>query len=115
MIIGDHIETSGNADCLRAAAKLFDWECGFLDDLGDSVDLRGLARSGVPILAIENSGGAEDLFKYRDYYEGTGRSEFTFATSVEEGIEMGGERPPVFDPAPLIAAFPFDLWDQPKA
>ena len=65
MVIGDHIETSGNADCLRAAAQLFDWECGFLDDRGDSVDLRALARSGVPILAIENAGGAEDLFKYR--------------------------------------------------
>jgi pyruvyltransferase len=57
----------------------------------------------------------ENLFKYRDYYEGTGRPDFTFANSVEEGIEMGGERPPVFDPAPLIEAFPFDLWDKPKA
>ncbi|HSR99339.1 MAG TPA: TrmH family RNA methyltransferase [Kofleriaceae bacterium] len=65
MVIGDHIETSGNADCLRAAAKLFDWECGFLDDRDDSVDLRSLSRSGVPILAIENAGGAEDLFRYR--------------------------------------------------
>ena len=57
----------------------------------------------------------ENLFKYRDYYEGTGRSDFSFATSIEEGIEMGGERPPVFDPAPLMEAFPFDLWDQPTA
>lgn len=57
----------------------------------------------------------ENLFKYRDYYEGTGRPDFTFARSVAEGIEMGGARPPVFDPAPLMAAFPFDLWDQPKA
>src|SRR5206468_12278925 len=49
---------------LPISAKLFDWECDFLDDVG-GMDIGMLARSGVPILAIENAGGAEDLFKYR--------------------------------------------------
>src|SRR5262245_34803853 len=65
IVIGDHIETSGNADCLRAAAKMFDWECGFLDDLGDELSIGGLVGSGIPIIAIENTAGAEDLFRYR--------------------------------------------------
>jgi tRNA G18 (ribose-2'-O)-methylase SpoU len=47
---------------------MFDWSCGFIgDSVGDggapSIDT--LARSGVPIIAIENTSGAEDLFKYR--------------------------------------------------
>jgi len=57
----------------------------------------------------------ENLFKYRDYCAGTGRPDFGFARSIEEGLAMGGERPPTFDPAPLMEAFPFDLWDQPAA
>jgi hypothetical protein len=44
---------------------MFDWECGFLDDSDHSIDVGMLARSGVPIIAIENTSGAEDLFKYR--------------------------------------------------
>lgn len=70
ILVGDHIENAGNADCLRAAAAMFDWQCGFI---GDSVQPDGawrlhgdaLARSGVPIIAVENASGAEDLFKYR--------------------------------------------------
>jgi len=70
ILVGDHIENAGNADCLRAAAAMFDWPCGCI---GDSVEPDGtwrlsgdaLARSGVPIIAVENAGGAEDLFKYR--------------------------------------------------
>jgi tRNA C32,U32 (ribose-2'-O)-methylase TrmJ len=49
---------------------MFDWSCGFV---GDSAEHAGavplsydaLARSGVPIIAVENTRGAEDLFKYR--------------------------------------------------
>jgi tRNA G18 (ribose-2'-O)-methylase SpoU len=65
IVIGDRIENPGNAVCLRAAAEMFDWECGFLDDADHGADVRQLARSGVPILAIENTCDAEDLFKYR--------------------------------------------------
>jgi len=44
---------------------MFDWECEFLDDSDHGLNLRQLARSGVPILAIENTCDAEELFKYR--------------------------------------------------
>ena len=69
-LVGDHIENAGNADCLRAAAAMFDWPCGFIGDSVGPTDtwrLSGdaLARSGVPIIAVENASGAEDLFKYR--------------------------------------------------
>jgi len=62
ILIGDHIENVGNAACLRAAAAMFDWSCEFI---GDSRGGDALVRSGVPIIALENTGGAEDLFKYR--------------------------------------------------
>ena len=52
----------------------------------------------------------EHLFKYEDYYAGTGRQAFAYATSLAEGIEMGGERAPVFNPEPLLQTFPYDLW-----
>lgn len=52
----------------------------------------------------------EHLFKYEDYYRGTGRDGFKFARSVLEAVEMGGEDPPLFDSQALINAFPFDLW-----
>lgn len=44
---------------------MFDWECRFLDDADRGRDVTQLAASGVPILAIENACGAEELFKYR--------------------------------------------------
>src|SRR5262249_4617753 len=73
ILVGDHIETSGNADCLRAAAAMFDWSCGFIDDVAGDVDLRSdgawrlsrdaLVGSDMPIIAVENTRGAEDLFE----------------------------------------------------
>jgi pyruvyltransferase len=64
---------------------------------------------GIPARYVRIS-EKENLFKYQDYYAGTGREDFRIARSIAEGLEMGGERPPVFDPAKLIEAFPFDLW-----
>ncbi len=52
----------------------------------------------------------EPLFKYQDYYWGTGRPYFTCASSVEEALTMGGEPPFVCDLAQLLAAFPFEFW-----
>lgn len=54
----------------------------------------------------------EPLFKYQDYYLSTGRSEFSFATTIEEALEMGGEPPIDFDPIPLYEAFPFEFWPE---
>jgi pyruvyltransferase len=55
----------------------------------------------------------EDPFKYKDYYLGTGRleSELQFASSVEEGLEMGGMPGLRFNHQPLLDAFPLHLWD----
>lgn len=53
---------------------------------------------------------AEPEFKYRDYYLGTGRSSFQPAADLTDAVAQGGERPPDWDPQPLLAAFPADLW-----
>lgn len=66
---------------------------------------------GIPARLLRLS-ESEDLLKYRDYYAGTGRPSFDHATSVAQAIEMGGEQPARFDPAPLLDTFPFDLWMQ---
>lgn len=53
----------------------------------------------------------ESLFKYVDYYAGTGRPNFSYAHSIAEGLAMGGERPPSFNAHELLRAFPYDLWE----
>lgn len=63
---------------------------------------------GIPARLVLSDN--EPLFKYRDYYEGTGRSEFRPARSVAEARELGGETLPAWDPQPLLTAFPYDLW-----
>ncbi|OGN64817.1 MAG: hypothetical protein A3E80_04945 [Chlamydiae bacterium RIFCSPHIGHO2_12_FULL_49_9] len=55
----------------------------------------------------------EFLFKYQDYYLGTNRPYFRFATSVEEALLMGGEMPFECDLEKLYNAFPFEFWDTP--
>ncbi len=59
LLIGEHIENPGNADCLRAAATMFEWQSEMIDDVA------ALRERDVPIIALENASGAEDLFKYR--------------------------------------------------
>ena len=67
---------------------------------------------GVPAQLYQSR--HEHLFKYQDYYKGTGRDEFVMANSIEEAIKQGGEPPCIFDPNPLINAFPYDLWNTNK-
>lgn len=67
---------------------------------------------GIPARYVRLS-DTEGLFKYQDYYAGTGREHFEYAKSVEEGLEMGGMPPPSFDPQALLAAFPWELWQRP--
>jgi pyruvyltransferase len=64
---------------------------------------------GVPARYIRLS-EQENLFKYNDYMLGTGRKEIEFARTIEEAIEMGGMPPLHFNHAPLLKAFPIDLW-----
>lgn len=66
---------------------------------------------GIPARYVRLS-EHEGIFKYSDYYAGTGRKNYTYANSIAEAIEMGGEKPLVYDSQPLIEAFPFDLWQQ---
>lgn len=64
---------------------------------------------GIParLLRITNN---EPLFKYEDYYRGTGRSKFSYAQSIEEAVQMGGEAPAVCDLQKIINSFPFELF-----
>lgn len=63
---------------------------------------------GVPARLVKSS--VEDPFKYCDYYLGTGRQEFSPAVSVSEALQLGGESPIIWNPEPLLRAFPVDLW-----
>jgi pyruvyltransferase len=53
----------------------------------------------------------EPLLKYQDYYLGTRRPFFQYATSVQEAIEMGGEPPFQCDLQKLYDCFPFEYWE----
>jgi pyruvyltransferase len=68
---------------------------------------------GIParLLQLANDSNTEDLFKYRDYYLGSGRETFTYATSVEEALKLGGEPLPQCDLDQLEQAFPFELFN----
>ena len=65
---------------------------------------------GVPSAVVQPR--AEPPFKYRDYYEGTGREAPSFAADpraaraaiAEPGLDLAAVS------APLLAAFPWDLW-----
>lgn len=64
---------------------------------------------GIPARMLRVS-TTEALFKYQDYYEGTNRPDFKMAFSVEEALEMGGERPFECDLNALYEAFPREFW-----
>lgn len=63
---------------------------------------------GVPARLVRSR--AEDLFKYADYYEATGRPRFRVAESVDEAVELGGEDPIQWSPDDLLETFPYDLY-----
>lgn len=53
----------------------------------------------------------EPPFKYLDYFAGTQRPEHYIAETVPDArAAVGGLAPLSFDPEPLKAAFPYDLW-----
>ena len=64
---------------------------------------------GIPARYVRLS-EREGLFKYADYYEGTGRP-LEYATSLDQAREMGGHAKPVIDKQALMDAFPYDIWD----
>lgn len=63
---------------------------------------------GVPARFVAST--TEPQLKYRDYIEGTGRRDYEIAPTVQAALAMGPAAPPVWDPAPLLDAFPRDLW-----
>jgi pyruvyltransferase len=50
------------------------------------------------------------LFKFQDYYLGTGRQTFQYATSVHQALQLQGEPPPQIDLKKLAESFPFDYF-----
>lgn len=66
---------------------------------------------GIPARLLRVSEN-EPLLKYKDYYYGTNRFAFQYATSVEEALQMGGEPPFQCDLKKLYEAFPFEYWKQ---
>lgn len=64
---------------------------------------------GVPARLLKMT-WIEDLIKYQDYYESTGRADFRYATSVQEALQMGGEPFGHIDLEPLWRSFPYDYF-----
>lgn len=56
-----------------------------------------------------------DLFKYEDYYLGTGRAEYPMAKSIDEALHIDLNEFKTLDVKPiqkrLMNAFPVDLWE----
>ncbi|NGX39785.1 MAG: hypothetical protein KR126chlam1_01118 [Chlamydiae bacterium] len=81
-----------------------------------STSLHGLVVAeafGIPARLLRLTDN-EPMFKYKDYYYGTNRNEFQYATSIEEALEMGGEPLPKCDLDLLLQAFPFELFPKAK-
>jgi pyruvyltransferase len=68
---------------------------------------------GIPTRFLKMT-WVESLLKYQDYYESTNRPGFQFATSVQEALQMEGEKPGYIDPLPLLEAFPWDYFGEEK-
>lgn len=68
---------------------------------------------GIPARAIRSS--AESVFKYDDYYAGTGRWTVELASDVAHAERLGGAQPPEWDAAALRGSFPADLWGAERA
>lgn len=106
METGDHavlIPTDPLRTVLRTIAQ-----SGFV--VGSSLHAIVVADSlGIPARLVASP--SEDLFKYRDYLGGTGRSLTRVAASVEEALALGPHEPADVDLDLLQATFPLDVWN----
>lgn len=64
---------------------------------------------GIPSRYVRFS-DREGLFKYHDYYEGTGRNLGKVASNIDEALDIGACDKLSFDSDRLLNAFPIDLW-----
>lgn len=77
---------------------------------GSSLHAIIIAESlGIPARLIAPQ--TEDLFKYRDYYLGSGRDSFFPARDVREALELGGEAPVDANRDALVGSFPLDIFE----
>src|SRR5262249_43989778 len=68
---------------------------------------------GIPAICLKITMN-EPMFKYIDYYSGTNRPNFRYATSLDEALKMDGEPPFICDLNKLYQAFPFEFWPNRK-
>lgn len=68
---------------------------------------------GIPARYLKVS-DHEPMFKYADYYYGTKRYHFKYATTIEAALQMGGERLPECDLEMLLQSFPIELFPKAK-
>jgi pyruvyltransferase len=77
-----------------------------------STSLHGLVIAesfGIPARLLRMTQN-EPLFKFADYYLGTGRPEFQYAKTITQALQMGGEQPPICNLDQLLDVFPYDLF-----
>lgn len=107
----DHPKWASHPDAVDPTGDLI----GLLERIAQSERVVGsslhglvIAESlGVPATLIAPE--TETLFKYEDYYAGTGRASFPIATDLSAALAQAAD-PLDWTPEPLIEAFPIDLW-----
>jgi pyruvyltransferase len=119
IIIPHFSDESLFADLLNMVSVKEDWQV-VVRKILDSKFVISSALSGVIVaeafgiparlIISPNENNTETIFKYADYYHGTARFDFRFATSIEEALEMGGEPMPECDLDGLLKAFPYELF-----
>ena len=112
---------SDTTECKNSIDILTDNYCRFIDEIAKSKiiissSLHGiiLAESyGVPAILYIPKCMKQQLFKFKDYYFGTGRFDFPIAYSIEEALTMRPVSIPNFNEQrqQLIDSFPYDLWE----
>ena len=76
ILVGDDIENPGNAAALADVAAMFGWDCGLLSARGTeppgdvpagrrAISREQLLASRIPLLVLENTDGADDLYGYQ--------------------------------------------------
>lgn len=93
--------------CIEVIKKILESELVISSSLHGIIVAEAFGIPARLLRVTEN----EPLFKYTDYYLGTGRKSYQHASSIIQALEMGGESPPIIDLDPLIQAFPIELFE----